>query len=575
VAAERFLVTCERGVELWDATSRRPVQRLSLALPPWPEAFGAADQRRLLWFARPGEAELTVVRIADGRFRVIALPAAPRSVIGHPRSSWLFAQLEDSAHLIDLATGADAAMPIGRVAAAAILPRGDGAVMAMFDVAGELTLWEVGDDAAASTSSALPLDPGVTVPPSRARAPSDQASTNGGLATSVRSMLEAAIRGGAVPHRGVPWLGWTVVSMFRYRERQRWACRQLGDRLIERDQNLDEEIVAAPGWRFKTYGRYARFRCATTGEEIDLSVDSGAYDGPGRLTPDAIDPHRFATWIESLAVGAGPGARDRAWAAMEYPEDFTPCELPASHLPESRTWRWIPSRGFLSNLLLLFGQTGVLERDRPYAHHRVATAFEDLATSIVAEDYANPAVAARWASHVGDPEVAGARTSLDTTETVAAHKEWVQRLMRIRWTGKETLLPMLAKHLEPAELVWACDALLEGEGCSAERVLQFLIDRPRLPASQAVARLLATLPVDGDGVTAAKLAIEYLRDRQLGLGSRPRSSSRSWRLPKRRPIDTAWRSATTFSSRWTPFPITRWPWCAAPFATRASGPFRM
>jgi len=165
---DQFLVSSNRGLEVWDTASRRPEQKSRMTLPGKLTAVGIAGQRRSLWSARAGSAELTVVRVSDGKVHLIALPAVPSSAIGHPHSSWLVVGLDGASHAVNLVTAACERLPGTRAAAAAVLPRGAGAVVALIDDAGELAVWEIGATEPTPGSTGLQLDLGANAAPAKA-----------------------------------------------------------------------------------------------------------------------------------------------------------------------------------------------------------------------------------------------------------------------------------------------------------------------------------------------------------------------------------------------------------------------
>ncbi len=80
----QLLFGLHRKLEVWDATSGRPLLRLQLQLPPPPRTVGSALGH--LWVTRPGSSEVFVYRLSDGRpFRHDA-GASVRRVISHPAS---------------------------------------------------------------------------------------------------------------------------------------------------------------------------------------------------------------------------------------------------------------------------------------------------------------------------------------------------------------------------------------------------------------------------------------------------------------------------------------------------------
>jgi len=348
--------------------------------------------------------------------------------------------------------------------------------------------------------------------PPRPASASDEPGPVRTIAGDLAALLARALYDTPVVPCDNPSLGWFVVSLIRYRERQRWLCQHLGDLVPHRGPSLQRDLPCAPGWQLLVYGRSVEAQSPASGERISVSVDEDALDGPGRLAPDTMRGPSVGIWIQSLMVGGGPDAALRGRHSWEHPETFIPCVLPDAQLPEARTWRWLPSTNFLIELVAILGRAGVLEGVPPPGANdsfRFGPDLEALAAAVAAEDFADRRVAARWARHLGDAEIGS--HGHDRPRVIAAHRASLQRFLFAAWDHKATLLPILARQLTPAELVWTCDALLDGP--EFEPVLAFLRHRSYLPTSQGVARLLRALPLEGSVLRSAQLAIEYLQAR--------------------------------------------------------------
>ena len=89
----QLLVSVQRKLEVWDATTGRPSLRMQLQLPPPPRTVGAAQGH--VWVTRPSADDVILYRLSDGRpFRhvvgaptteVVANPASPILVVGTAR----------------------------------------------------------------------------------------------------------------------------------------------------------------------------------------------------------------------------------------------------------------------------------------------------------------------------------------------------------------------------------------------------------------------------------------------------------------------------------------------------------
>jgi hypothetical protein len=338
------------------------------------------------------------------------------------------------------------------------------------------------------------------------------------LAIVVR-LLTDALEGRRASVAKPPWGSWLVVSLIRYRERQRWALRCLHRRVVDRDNHKPEPIPDMPGWQLHMSRFHVAVTSLTTGEEIGLSVDHGRWNGPGELCADTIAPLAFAAWIASLVIGEGPGALalGRREQARRRPESFVPRVLPPEWLPEARLWRWVPSEIMIAHTLYLLHDVGLLSRDGWLSDYELPSAIDALAPLVAAEDFSSPEVATRWASRLCDAEIAAAQCEVTAAAVVAEHKAWTCRtLQETRTTDvvKDGLLPLLVMYFDGAELVGACETLLGGDQLSVHDVLEFLVKRPHLPPSYAVGRLLERLPVGRLQLYTAARAIEYLADRK-------------------------------------------------------------
>jgi hypothetical protein len=338
------------------------------------------------------------------------------------------------------------------------------------------------------------------------------------LAIVVRVLAEA-LQGRRASVAMPPWACWLVVSLIRYRERQRWALGCLHRRVVDWDRREPEPIPDQPGWQLHMSRGHVAVTCRATGEEIGLSVDRGRRNGPGELGADAIGPVAFAAWISSLVTGGGSSALEVELRELfrHRPDLFVPRALPPERLPEARVWRWIPSEVLIAHLLYLLHDIGLLSRDGRDSDYELPSQIDALAPLVAVEDFASPEVATRWASRLCDAELATAQSGLTSKQLVAAHKRWVQGMLRDSsksdWL-KDGMLPLLVMHFDGAELVWACDVLLESEQLAGHYVLEFLLQRSDLPPSNAVGRLLEQLPVDRDHLATAARAIEYLTSRK-------------------------------------------------------------
>ena len=86
---QQLLISIQRRLEVWDATTGRPSLRMQLQLPPPPRTVGAAQGH--IWVTRPSADDVILYRLSDGRpFRhvvgaptldVIATPASPIAVV--------------------------------------------------------------------------------------------------------------------------------------------------------------------------------------------------------------------------------------------------------------------------------------------------------------------------------------------------------------------------------------------------------------------------------------------------------------------------------------------------------------
>lgn len=336
-------------------------------------------------------------------------------------------------------------------------------------------------------------------------APGAWLSVRGG----VRAMLEGALRGGGpagMPR--LPWVGWLVVSLCRYRARQRWAIDVLGAREITRADDY-QPIEGMPGWLLLA-STYRTELCSTvTGERIAVGRD---LSDPTPRDPDRVCPRELAMWVESFVTS---GNVCRALDARDFPETFVPAAVTARHLPEARLWRWIPSTELVAVLVELLDELGIVQR---VGAHDVAIVgpLDALADQIAAEDFGEPEVSTRWARHLGDPEVDGAHGTWSVEDAREAHRAWVHRLVGVRMEQASALLPLLPLYVGGVELVWACDALLDATHPEdTKKVIAFLLDRPALPASHAVERLLRELPTRSRCADLAALAIEYVLVRGL------------------------------------------------------------
>lgn len=61
----QLLFSLAKRLEVWDAITGRPTQRLAFQLPPPPRTVGAAHGH--LWATQPGSDEITILRMSDGR----------------------------------------------------------------------------------------------------------------------------------------------------------------------------------------------------------------------------------------------------------------------------------------------------------------------------------------------------------------------------------------------------------------------------------------------------------------------------------------------------------------------------
>lgn len=317
---------------------------------------------------------------------------------------------------------------------------------------------------------------------------------------------EASVARALVTTGSPPWVGWFLVSLIRYRERQRWIYRQLGPRALWAD-SYKKELESAPGWRLFAHGTNVKIDCPETGESIALSADDGTFEARGHPAPDTVRAYDFADWIKSLVVGAGDEASDRSECITFSPEMLAHCTMPASNFPEARVWRWMPSGEFLVEFFDVLESMELVRPVGPERSYRLSETLEVVSAVVATDDFADPRVASRWMADLGDTEVDPSRLS---ERLAIEHTRWVQDLMRSpRWGRKYTALPVLAIHVEPVELAWTCDALLDEEdGC--EGVLRFLVHRSHLPMSRAVARLLGRLPVARHNLLRLNVASEYL-----------------------------------------------------------------
>jgi hypothetical protein len=89
----QLLLSIQKKLEVWDATTGRPVLRVQLQLPPPPRTVGAAQGH--IWITRPAADDIIIYRLSDGRpFRhligappvdVVASPASPIIIVGTTR----------------------------------------------------------------------------------------------------------------------------------------------------------------------------------------------------------------------------------------------------------------------------------------------------------------------------------------------------------------------------------------------------------------------------------------------------------------------------------------------------------
>jgi len=80
----QLLIGFPKKLEVWDATTGRPVLRMQLQLPPPPRTVGAAQGH--IWVTRPSTDDVLVYRLSDGRpFRHV-IGAAPVDVVANPLS---------------------------------------------------------------------------------------------------------------------------------------------------------------------------------------------------------------------------------------------------------------------------------------------------------------------------------------------------------------------------------------------------------------------------------------------------------------------------------------------------------
>lgn len=89
----QLLLSIRGKLEVWDATTGRPVLRMQLQLPPPPRTVGAAQGH--IWVTRPSADDIYIYRLSDGRpFRhivgappvdVVASPVSPIIIVGTAR----------------------------------------------------------------------------------------------------------------------------------------------------------------------------------------------------------------------------------------------------------------------------------------------------------------------------------------------------------------------------------------------------------------------------------------------------------------------------------------------------------
>jgi hypothetical protein len=320
--------------------------------------------------------------------------------------------------------------------------------------------------------------------------------------------------------RGIlrPWLGWTLVCLARYRARRRQLLPTVLRALRPGRSSGD---VNPLGERHRIVAQTRHDITATsltTGEHFRYRRDARAGFSPDApLDADAVDARDFARWIESLAVGPASAGVDRSLWALWEPDRFQPAVLPAWRLPEQRLWRWVPSAGAIQALVAMLVEPGLLAA-QPEGCIRFAKSLDALARRIELEDFADPSTASQWARHVDDPEVPGAN-SHRAADVRQAHHDWVLRLARQdggHLPQRDRLLPLFVAVCHPAEIVWACDAIFDGEGTVSHELVEFLELRvDELPPSHGLVRRLRRLPVTLENALFVVHAIRYLRRARL------------------------------------------------------------
>jgi hypothetical protein len=86
---DRLLLLAKHLTIIVSATSQRLLSRLSAPMPAAPRLAGVAAGRRFVWLAQVGVADLTFLRLSDGRTFGYRAAETVEQVIGHAESPWI------------------------------------------------------------------------------------------------------------------------------------------------------------------------------------------------------------------------------------------------------------------------------------------------------------------------------------------------------------------------------------------------------------------------------------------------------------------------------------------------------
>lgn len=143
----RFLTWPAKGpAEMWDASSRLPMARVGLELPPDAIDVGTTGKHRSVWIATAG-GDLIVSRLSDGKTTVAPLPRPPQRIASHPASAWLVLDFDGEPHAVNtvLRTWQRLEIPAGR--ARALVPSVGSQAYVIVDEGDAVVRYEIGADA--------------------------------------------------------------------------------------------------------------------------------------------------------------------------------------------------------------------------------------------------------------------------------------------------------------------------------------------------------------------------------------------------------------------------------------------